>query len=395
MTQNDTQEQISQQIFSSIDQLSAFMQNIPDLANDVVPFMTGAFAKIKQLSVHQNKFEVSYELMQIATNYLPKSIHAYCALPIDYRNSKPIKNSKTARDLLIGDLTLIKKQVYELESTIFSDLEREIRVNSNLIKEKFEGQMQLATQMETENSSGFINQFNLTDYTNSPNYFESIFHKTMPAPNVAEKTVKTLTTTGNTVLKSSISISKKICSKIKPKLINAGKNIARIDGQDVFVTIMFSVFALFMGGLFSLIYFDGRYSSYVRDFNKDLVADSQFMGVTPLTQNQLTEFANKDYKELIDGSDYRKENIKYTLGANKLNITAKSIEKSDCTRLIDHQVESFPNIHLEINGIAIHDSPPTTKILDNTNYNLCYLKSGNVVNAIMDTKEIYLKNHIK
>ena len=48
---NQEQENLSQLIFNSIDEIGKKMEETPDLSLDVLPFMSPSFAKIKQLAL--------------------------------------------------------------------------------------------------------------------------------------------------------------------------------------------------------------------------------------------------------------------------------------------------------------------------------------------------------
>ena len=106
---NQEQENLSQLIFNSIDEIGRKMEETPDLALDVLPFMSPSFAKIKQLALIKQSDNVDYyELIQIATNYIPKVVHTYCSFPLEYRNKTIIKNNLTARQILIEDLKILR-----------------------------------------------------------------------------------------------------------------------------------------------------------------------------------------------------------------------------------------------------------------------------------------------
>ena len=189
-----------QRIFTSIDSVGSTLESNVNLKDDVAPFMLASLAKIKQLSMVKQDFETLYQLMQIATNYLPRVVESYCGLPIEYRNTKILKDGKSARSMLVQDLKIFKKQVTEIESNIYSGLENQIQVNSKVIRDKYETQFQLADEVDALGDQCFIDQFDYNKYAKTPNY-KSITFKKEPDKakeirqekinNIKEKTIST------------------------------------------------------------------------------------------------------------------------------------------------------------------------------------------------------------
>lgn len=69
--------QMIEQIFTNIDMIGEKMEKTIDLSNDVAPYMSATLAKIKQLALaKENAYEAQFELFQIATNYLPRTINS-------------------------------------------------------------------------------------------------------------------------------------------------------------------------------------------------------------------------------------------------------------------------------------------------------------------------------
>lgn len=381
---------IKQPIFESVSSLTELMQKTPDLQGDVLPFLNGTFAKIKQLTMHNVPFEVSYELMQIATNYLPKTVHAYCALPIEYRNKKEIKGTKTARDLLIGDLTLIKKQVYELESTIFSDLERNIRINSNVIKEKFEGQMQLATEGET----GFINQFNVDKYTTSAHYLDNMFTKVPQEPTPTQKTVNVLAKTGSVAGKvalSGFSIVKNMAHTLLSPLGRILFSFYKMIKNNIGMILGIGFIVILMGGFISLMAYDHPEVVYHRAAKNHLSTSYQVMQATQLTSEQLAGFSKEDYAQFAKDAQLAQTKATYKVNDNNLNVVLEGYDQNHCKEMVDHHSNSLPETQMKINTINLPEKTvySNNNYFINNNHNLCYLKENNSIEVNFNSKGIY------
>ena len=115
------QNNMFEKINNSLNNLKNLLSDTPDLKDDVLPFISSTLSKLEELAQLnlEKDSNLNYEIFQIATNYLPRTIQGYCSFPLEYRNKEIIKADKTPRDLMIADLTVLKKQVKELEKIFF------------------------------------------------------------------------------------------------------------------------------------------------------------------------------------------------------------------------------------------------------------------------------------
>ena len=77
-------------------------------------------------------------LKSIFDTYLPKLINEYEKLPTDYANNIKTSNGKTAKDMLLEQLTLLDKTVQEIAYGIYENDVTALKVNGRLLKQKFE-----------------------------------------------------------------------------------------------------------------------------------------------------------------------------------------------------------------------------------------------------------------
>lgn len=147
-----------------LDKLTTQLAANPDLRSDVLPFLLPTIAKLKQIASFiedkkQDNMEAYYEFNSICTNYLPTTIQSFCSLPIEYRNTKVLKNNKTARELLIEDLQKIIAQTDVVEDSLLSKEEKAFLVNNTY----------LSGRLDTKSApTPFENQFNYKSWAETP-----------------------------------------------------------------------------------------------------------------------------------------------------------------------------------------------------------------------------------
>lgn len=347
-----------------------------DLKDDVLPFLKPTLNKISQMAHHKMDFENLYELFQITTNYLPRTVQSYCGLPVEYRNTKIIKDSQTARDLLVADIALLKSQVTSIENKIFAEIETSIKVNNKVIKEKFTPQLQLATEVEKDEGQKFINQFDIKKYINNPNNYD-VFHKNLQLPtnkfNNANKTQEILST-ASIKGKGFIEITGSfIYSKFKTLKVTLSKLVI----PTLIVTCVI--------GFLSLPYFAERGSILRTHTSEQLDSMYAVLKNHSLSSQQLLELKNKNEALLIDDSDYRKERVQYDFKNNIISINVLDYSKVACEKMINYQKDKLQNTQLEINNIIVSNS--NSKQFNN-NAELCYLED-NSLKISFDQQKIY------
>jgi hypothetical protein len=78
-----------------------------------------------------------YLIQQTATDYLPSALESYVSLPRAYANYQPIKDGKTARQLLLEQLDLLDREVKAVVQDIYKDDTQQLIVHGQFLKDKF------------------------------------------------------------------------------------------------------------------------------------------------------------------------------------------------------------------------------------------------------------------
>lgn len=351
---------LKEQIFTAIDSLGKTLENTPDLSQDVMPFLASTLTKVKQLSLACEKIEIQYELMQIATNYLPRAIDSYCTLPLEYRNKKIIKNNCTARQLLVEDLKIFKKQVLELENQAYETIEKELEINSNVIRQKYDQKFKLAEQVESQED--FVNQFDYDKYSTLPSYKEIFLKNTRPKNKSEQPVVSTRSLMVFSLFKTLFSITCVVC-----------------------------IIGLFGWGLYALS-LTQRPLNYERSVTKGLRTSYDALSLSLLPNSELMSFRIAKNKEMVDNSSYVAERLKVSSdNQNNLHFMMSDIKKDYCDSLVDLKNIDFPEAEMIINGIAITNNPDFIDHNINTTslHSACHLEEGNKVDVQMNNAKLY------
>jgi hypothetical protein len=390
--------QMTDQIFTDIDKIGAVLESTVDLSQDVAPFMTATLAKIKQLAIaKQGDYEAQYELFQIATNYLPKTIDSYCGLPIEYRNTRIVKADKTARQLLIESLKIFKKQVFDLEKQFYSAIENQIKVESSFIHEKYASQLELATELDKVGDDGFVNQFDFSQYKDSTHYKDITFKRELSQEEVqakarSEKNNERIAYVGNKIQ----SVSKSV--------FNSSVNILTVVGKGLglFLVGILKIFSELFGVILFLTALVGIITMIVRSQRDDNMVEQvvktsadihSIMGINIIPSSEFAAFVNAKTKELIDDSSYRKERVHVTYDSKKQHISMQvdDVDKDLCMDLIDKKEDKFDSVFIHVNGMSLPQDNAVSehKIFINENHTLCHLKEGNKLTLDFDNQKIY------
>lgn len=74
----------------------------------------------------------------IFDTYLPKLVNQYEKLPSSYANSVKTSQGKTAKDMLLEQLTLVNQKIIEIAHGMYENDLTALKVNGRFLKEKFE-----------------------------------------------------------------------------------------------------------------------------------------------------------------------------------------------------------------------------------------------------------------
>lgn len=107
------------------------MKKLTLTANEVLEFIKG--------NDNVNEFsEDIYSFKNIFDTYLPKLINQYEKLPVNYAISIKTSQGKTAKDMLLEQLTLVNNKVTEISHGMYENDVTALKVNGRFLKEKFD-----------------------------------------------------------------------------------------------------------------------------------------------------------------------------------------------------------------------------------------------------------------
>jgi hypothetical protein len=105
--------------------------NIIANANELLKFL--------QQKSDINEFnEDMINLKAIFDSYLPKIVNQYERLPVKYATQVKTSNGKTAKEMLIEQLTLLQQKMTEISYGMYEDDVTALKVNGRFLKQKFE-----------------------------------------------------------------------------------------------------------------------------------------------------------------------------------------------------------------------------------------------------------------
>lgn len=77
-------------------------------------------------------------IQQTALDYLPASLENYLNLPPAYASMRPLKGGKTAKELLIEQLTLLDGEMKEVVQAVYENDTQKLMAQGQFLKEKFQ-----------------------------------------------------------------------------------------------------------------------------------------------------------------------------------------------------------------------------------------------------------------
>lgn len=88
------------------------------------------------VDVNQGDYNI-YVIRQTALEYLPEALQNYLNLPPAYANLHPIKNGKTARQLLADQLDLLDQKMKEVVDDFHRNDTQQLIIHGRFLEEKF------------------------------------------------------------------------------------------------------------------------------------------------------------------------------------------------------------------------------------------------------------------
>ncbi len=78
-----------------------------------------------------------YTIRQMALEYLPETLENYLKLPVAYTNLHPVKDGKTAKQLLIEQLDILDKEMKDIVQDFYSNDTDRLMAHGRFLEEKF------------------------------------------------------------------------------------------------------------------------------------------------------------------------------------------------------------------------------------------------------------------
>ncbi len=79
-----------------------------------------------------------YLIQQTALDYLPATLEAYMNLPKAYANYQPIRNGKTAKQLLIEQLDLLDREMKEVVQEVYRNDTQQLIIHGRFLQDTFQ-----------------------------------------------------------------------------------------------------------------------------------------------------------------------------------------------------------------------------------------------------------------
>ncbi len=104
-----------------------------DHCDRIATLVVDMLPRLRALQGTQDAFSIK----QAALDYLPHTLENYLALPSAFANIHPLQNGKTAKQILLEQLTLLEQSVQDASSNILQGDAQKILVNTRFLEDKF------------------------------------------------------------------------------------------------------------------------------------------------------------------------------------------------------------------------------------------------------------------
>ncbi len=109
----------------------------PDIAGLVVEIASDVQEVLPQLAARNVADATFTDVRATATTYLPDTLNAYMAIPAAYRNSAVIRDGKTARQIVVDQLTVLAGKMKEISQDAVVNDAQSLLANGRFLKERF------------------------------------------------------------------------------------------------------------------------------------------------------------------------------------------------------------------------------------------------------------------
>jgi hypothetical protein len=108
-----------------------------DIASQVAEIATAVEEILPRLAAKKVADATFVDVRATATSYLPDTLNAYLAVPAAYRNSAVIRDGKTARQIVVEQLTILAAKMKEIAQNAVVDDAQSLLANGRFLKERF------------------------------------------------------------------------------------------------------------------------------------------------------------------------------------------------------------------------------------------------------------------
>jgi hypothetical protein len=109
----------------------------PEIAALVAEIATDVATVLPRLAAHGVADATFADVRSTATTYLPDTLNAFLAVPAAYRNNAPIADGKTARQIVVAQLTVLAAKMKEIAENVTADDAQALLANGRFLKERF------------------------------------------------------------------------------------------------------------------------------------------------------------------------------------------------------------------------------------------------------------------
>ena len=109
----------------------------PEIAALVVEIAADVGTVLPRLAAHGAADATFADVRSTATTYLPDTLNAYLAVPAAYRNTAVIADGKTARQIVVAQLTVLAAKMKEIAENVAADDAQALLANGRFLKERF------------------------------------------------------------------------------------------------------------------------------------------------------------------------------------------------------------------------------------------------------------------
>ena len=137
-TQLDAQMNVNDAV-AGVGRLAAEAQKRlpPDIASLVVRIATAVQEVLPRLAARNAAGATFSDVRSTATTYLPDTLNAYLAVPAAYRNNAAIRDGKTARQIVVEQLSVLADKMDEIAHDAVVDDAQSLLTNGRFLKDRF------------------------------------------------------------------------------------------------------------------------------------------------------------------------------------------------------------------------------------------------------------------